>query len=251
MSLLLLSLALTAAPVDISACKRALAKVITPEMPERIDAFQACGAMLPDQRLRAAWLGVVHTSPFDAGPILGLAAGEPAPAGAKNACARTQSDLAICNPNRPEVERLPSAERALQWRALFMRVLDADFSSAQATELQKLFAEKWPVLFPDARPPGIVTEGPLRVSGNISHLEVLRAIGKVRPQLDQCLATPSSELSLRFVVLADGQLSGFAVFAPFEPARVECLRKAFFKVVMPLPVNGVAIIVWTAPQSGP
>jgi hypothetical protein len=248
MPLALLALVLAAAPADLDRCRQALAKVSSHEAPERIDAFQACGNLLGDQTLRSAWFGVVHTSPFDAAPILAMAAREPVTGAspAPNACLRSKTDLPICTASRAEAHSLRGVEKAAQWRKLFMRLLDADLPAAQATLMQKAFGEKWPLLFPEPPPPGLPTDGPLRVSGNIDRLAVLKGIAAVRAELDKCLPSPQAEVTLKWMVTAQGQVTSFAVIFPGEPERVACLTRAFKPAVMPVPSGGgVAIIVWS------
>ena len=243
-----LALALAAAPADVARCKQALAKVQSHEGAERIDALQACGPLLGDTRIRAAWFDAVHTSVFDAAPMLALAASEPIPgdAAAKNACARTQADLEICRASRAAVLAMRPQDRALQWKRLFMRLLAVDLTAAQADSLQDAFEKKWPLLFPEATPPGLAQTSELKISGNINRLELLRALGAVRPEMTRCLASPFHELGLSFTVEAGGKVGRFAVLEPTEAPRVACVTRAFKAAVMPPPLDGgAAIIVWT------
>jgi hypothetical protein len=245
--LLVLTMALAAAPADVERCRAALNKVESHDAPERIDAFQACGGLLGDQSLRTAWFAVVHSSPFDAAVNLANAAGEPVPGGAPNACARTKSDLPICGAKRDEVLRLRAPEKAVQWRTLFLRLLAVDLTKEQAAQLEKPFFDKWPLLFPDAPPPGVSNDGPLKVSGNIDRRAVMLAIGAVRPEMTKCLAAPQASLTLKWTVTAQGKVTGFFVLDPTEADRGACIAKAFKKAVMPKPIGGgVAIIVWTS-----
>jgi hypothetical protein len=244
---LALLLALAAAPADVERCRAAVAKVQSHDEPERIDAFQACGGLLGDQGLRSAWLGVVHSSPFEAAPILAAAAGDAVPGGTPNACARSKADLPICTAPRAEVLRLKASEKAEQWRSLFLRLLGVDLPAPQAATLEKVFLAKWPLLFPDAPPPGVAKEGPLKVSGNIDRQAVLRGIGEVRPELTKCLAAPIADLTMTFTVTAEGKVTRFGVLSPSEPERVACLTRAFKKAQMPKPIGGgVAIVMWTS-----
>jgi hypothetical protein len=247
-----LALALTAlvaaAPADVAGCKQALGKVKSHDGAERIDALQACGPLLGDARIRAAWFDAVHTSVYDTAPMLALAANEPIPgdAGAKNACARTGADLDICKAPRAEVLKLKPQERALQWKKLFMRLLAVDLPAAQADALQDAFERKWPLLFPEPMPPALAITSELKISGNINRLELLRALGTVKPELLKCLESPTAELGLSFTVEAGGKLGRFAVLHPDDKARVACITRAFKAAVLPPPLDhGAAIIVWT------
>lgn len=245
---LLLALALAAAQVDVDRCRAALAKVSTHEAPERIDAFQACGGLLGDQGLKAAWFAAVHSSPFDAALPLIVAAADPIPGAPEtpNACARAKSAAQICTPNRAELMRLSPQDRNRQWRALFMKLLEVDFPGPQALQLQASFSAKWPMLFPLPPPPGLSNEGPLKVSGNIDRSAVLRGIGLVRPALNACLGRSNLGLSLKWVVTPQGKVSNFAVIEPSDSEYAACLTRAFQAVVMPRPEGGgAAVIVWT------
>lgn len=248
---LVLALVLAAAQADVDRCRAALARVTSHEAPERIDAFQACGGLLGDQGLKGAWFAVVHTSPFDAAMVLMGAAAEPVPGAlqAPNACARAKSEAAICKANRAEVQRLSGEERHRQWRALFMKLLEVDLPAAQALQLQTAFSEKWPMLFPLPPPPGMSNDGPLRVSGNIDRVAVLRGIGQVRRALDACVARLNQGMVLKWVVTPQGKVTEFAVVDPSEPEPVACLTRAFKSAPMPKPVGGgAAVIVWTSEQ---
>ena len=143
-----LVLALAAAPAaDVARCKQAVEKVASyDDHNARLAAFQSCGPLLSDRSLRTAWLQTVHSAPFDAAVVMATAAGTPP---GPNACAQTKSvDLAICAGDRIGAERVPNAQKAVQWKTLFLRVLDAELSAADAAALKKVFAVKWAVMFP-------------------------------------------------------------------------------------------------------
>jgi hypothetical protein len=240
-----LVLLLAAAPAEVAQCTEAIARVKTHEAPERIDAFQACGPLFNDSRLRVAWYGIVHTSPFDAAPILALAVGEKS-AGGPNACARAKVAVDICGSDRARVGQISSRNRASQWRTVFLKLLTVDFPGEQGEALFKAFSDKWAVLFPDEPPPKVSNEGPLKVSGTINRRAVLEALGAVKPALLKCLDSPREELTLRWTVEAGGKVTQFAVFSPEDATKVECLTKAFRAVVMPKPPSGgAAVLVWT------
>lgn len=244
---LALLLALAAAPADIERCHAALMKVRSHDDPERIDAFQACGRLLGDQALRNIWYSVVHSSPFEAAPILAMAAGDLVPHGAPNACVRSKSDLPICKAPRDEVLRLKASEKADQWRSLFIRLLGVDLPPAQAAVMERAFLEKWPLLFPDPQPPTVSQDGPLKISGNIDRSAVMRGIAGVRLEMIKCLAAPQADLTIVFTVNSEGKVTRFGVLQPNEPERQTCLSKAFQKAQMPRPIGGgAAIVTWTS-----